>query len=100
MRLFAEQQAKIGKDSWHYFFTHDPLYDPDKRDLGSAHTGEIPYVFDNLAAPRTFPGGSSVDADGRQPARGSVRRPGLAVLRELRPHRQSQRRRACRSGRR
>ncbi|HEY6817509.1 MAG TPA: carboxylesterase family protein [Croceibacterium sp.] len=60
MRLFAEQQAKIGKQSWHYFFTHDPLYDPDKRDLGSAHTGEIPYVFDNLAAPRTFPGGSSV----------------------------------------
>ena len=61
MRLFAEQQAKIGKQSWHYFFTHDPLYDPDKRDLGSAHTGEIPYVFDNLCAPRTFPGGSSVE---------------------------------------
>lgn len=60
MRLFAEQQARIGRNSWHYFFTHDPLYDPDKRDLGSAHTGEIPYVFDNLAAPRTFPGGSSV----------------------------------------
>jgi para-nitrobenzyl esterase len=60
MRLFARQQAKIGRHSWHYFFTHDPPYDPDKRDLGSAHTGEIPYVFDNLAAPRTFPGGSSV----------------------------------------
>jgi para-nitrobenzyl esterase len=61
MRLFAEEQAKIGKQSWHYFFTHDPIYDPDKRDLGSAHTGEIPYVFDNLCAPRTFPGGSSVE---------------------------------------
>ena len=60
MRLFAEQQAKIGQDSWHYFFTHDPLYDEGQRNLGSAHTGEIPYVFDNLAAPRTFPGGSSV----------------------------------------
>ncbi len=60
MRHFAEEQAKIGQDSWHYFFTHDPLYDPDQRDLGSAHTGEIPYVFDNLCAPRTFPGGSSV----------------------------------------
>jgi para-nitrobenzyl esterase len=60
MRLFAEQQAKIGKGSWLYFFTHDPPYDPDKRDLGAAHTGEIPYAFDNLAAPRTFPGGSSV----------------------------------------
>ena len=60
MRLFAEQQTKIGQESWHYFFTHDPPYDEGQRDLGSAHTGEIPYVFDNLAAPRTFPGGSSV----------------------------------------
>lgn len=61
MRLFAKEQAKIGQASWHYFFTHDPLYDPDQRDLGAAHTGEIPYVFDNLCAPRTFPGGSSVE---------------------------------------
>ena len=60
MRLFAEQQAKIGEDSWLYFFTHDPLYDEGRPNLGAAHTGEIPYVFDNLAAPRTFPGGSSV----------------------------------------
>jgi para-nitrobenzyl esterase len=60
MRLFAEEQAKIGKESWLYFFTHDPPYDEGQRDLGAAHTGEIPYVFDNLAAPRTFPGGSSV----------------------------------------
>jgi para-nitrobenzyl esterase len=67
MRLFAEQQAKIGEESWHYFFTHDPPYDPDKRDLGSAHTGEIPYVFDNLCAPRTFPGGSSVELMCRNP---------------------------------
>jgi len=61
MRLFAKEQAKIGQESWHYYFTHDPLYDPDQRDLGAAHTGEIPYVFDNLCAPRTFPGGSSVE---------------------------------------
>ncbi len=61
MRLFAKEQAKIGRQSWHYFFTHDPLYDEGQRDLGAAHTGEIPYVFDNLAAPRTFPGGSSVE---------------------------------------
>lgn len=61
MRLFAGQQAKIGEQSWHYYFTHDPPYDEGRRDLGAAHTGEIPYVFDNLAAPRTFPGGSSVE---------------------------------------
>ncbi len=61
MRLFAESQARIGKQGWLYFFTHDPLYDEGRPDLGAAHTGEIPYVFDNLCAPRTFPGGSSVE---------------------------------------
>jgi para-nitrobenzyl esterase len=61
MRQFAEYQAEIGENAWLYYFTHDPLYDPDRADLGAAHTGEIPYVFDNLAAPRTFPGGSSVE---------------------------------------
>src|SRR5690606_27268136 len=61
MRLFAESQARIGKGSWLYFFTHDPPYDDGQRDLGAAHTGEIPYVFNNLCAPRTFPGGSSVE---------------------------------------
>lgn len=60
MRLFADQQAKIGKNAWHYFFTHRPPYDPGKPDLGAGHTAEIPYVFNNLAAPRTFPGQSSV----------------------------------------
>jgi para-nitrobenzyl esterase len=67
MRLFAEKQAAIGEGSWLYFFTHDPPYDPDKRNLGAAHTGEIPYVFDNLCAPRTFPGGSSVELMCRDP---------------------------------
>jgi para-nitrobenzyl esterase len=61
MRLFAEQQAKTGRNSWLYYFTHDPIYDEGRPNLGAAHTGEIPYVFDNLAAPRTFPGGSSVE---------------------------------------
>jgi para-nitrobenzyl esterase len=60
MRLYAEQQAKIGQKAWLYYFTHRPLYDEGKPNLGAAHTAEIPYVFDNLAAPRTFPGQSSV----------------------------------------
>jgi len=60
MRLFADSQAKIGKNSWFYWFTHEPAYDPDRPDLGAGHTAEIPYVFDNLAAPRTYPAGSSV----------------------------------------
>ena len=61
MRLFAQSQADIGQQAWLYWFTHDPPYDEGRGDLGAAHTGEIPYVFDNLAAPRTFPGGSSVE---------------------------------------
>ena len=61
MRLFANRQDAIGQRAWHYWFTHEPPYDDDKADLGSAHTAEIPYTFDNLAAPRTFPGGSSVE---------------------------------------
>ncbi len=60
-RQFAEYQAEIGQNAYHYWFRHDPPYDPDRGNLGAAHTGEIPYVFDNLCAPRTFPGGSSVE---------------------------------------
>lgn len=61
MRQFADGQARLGRGAYLYYFTHDPLYDPDRADLGAAHTGEIPYVFNNLCAPRTFPGGSSVE---------------------------------------
>jgi para-nitrobenzyl esterase len=60
MRQYADAQARLGRSAYQYYFTHDPLYDPDKPDLGAAHTGEIPYAFGNLCAPRTYPGGSSV----------------------------------------
>ena len=60
MRLFADSQARIGKQAWHYWFTHEPQYDTGRPNLGAGHTAEIPYVFDNLAAPRTYPAGSSV----------------------------------------
>jgi para-nitrobenzyl esterase len=60
MRLFADKQARIGESSWHYFFTHEPPYDEGRAELGAGHTAEIPYAFDNLAAPRTYPAGSSV----------------------------------------
>jgi para-nitrobenzyl esterase len=60
MRLFADSQARIGKQAWHYWFTHEPKYDAGRTNLGAGHTAEIPYVFNNLAAPRTYPAGSSV----------------------------------------
>src|SRR5690606_12104511 len=61
MRQFAERQAAIGKNAWLYWFTHEPKYDEGRPDLGAGHTAEIPYVFNNLAAPRTYPAGSSVE---------------------------------------
>lgn len=60
-RQFAQWQAARGNRAFHYWFRHDPPYDEGRGNLGAAHTGEIPYVFDNLCAPRTFPGGSSVE---------------------------------------
>ncbi|GGD47467.1 carboxylesterase family protein [Erythrobacter arachoides] len=60
-RQFAMWQAARGNRAFHYWFRHDPPYDEGRGNLGAAHTGEIPYVFDNLCAPRTFPGGSSVE---------------------------------------
>lgn len=68
MRLFAESQAKIGKNAWLYWFTHTPPYDADRANLGAGHTAEIPYAFNNLAAPRTFPAGSSVTLMANNPA--------------------------------
>jgi para-nitrobenzyl esterase len=59
MRLFAERQTAIGQHSYWYFFTHEPPVDPGARDLKATHAAEIPYVFDNLSAPRSIPDTSS-----------------------------------------
>jgi carboxylesterase type B len=42
-----------------YFFTHEPPYAPDSRNLKATHTVEIPYVFNNHRPPRVFPDASS-----------------------------------------
>jgi para-nitrobenzyl esterase len=59
MRLFAERQTAIGKHAYWYFFTHEPPVEPGARNLKATHAAEIPYVFDNLSAPRTIPDTSS-----------------------------------------
>ena len=59
MRLYASLQAKRGNRAYWYFFTHQPPYAPAARDLKTAHAAEIPYVFNNLGAPRIFPDTSS-----------------------------------------
>jgi len=58
-RLFAERQTALGKRAYWYIFTHEPPLEPGVRDLKSTHAAEIPYVFNNLAAPRTIPDLSS-----------------------------------------
>ena len=67
MRLFAERQAAIGRNAWLYYFTHEPPYAPDARDMGAVHTAEIPYVFNNLAAPRVYPDASSPELAAADP---------------------------------
>jgi para-nitrobenzyl esterase len=58
-RLFAERQTAIGKRAYWYWFTHEPPLEPGVRDLKATHATEIPYVFNNLAAPRPIPDLSS-----------------------------------------
>ncbi len=61
MRLYASLQTKRGSRAYWYFFTHEPPYAPGTRNLKTVHASEIPYVFNNLAAPRVFPDTSSPD---------------------------------------
>jgi para-nitrobenzyl esterase len=58
-RLFAERQNALGKRAYWYLFTHEPPVEPGVRDLKATHATEIPYVFNNLGAPRTIPDISS-----------------------------------------
>jgi para-nitrobenzyl esterase len=59
MRLFAERETAIGKHAYWYFFTHEPPVEEGVRNLKATHAAEIPYVFDNLSAPRSIPDTSS-----------------------------------------
>jgi para-nitrobenzyl esterase len=59
MRQFAASQRALGRRAYVYHFVHQPPYAPQARSLGVCHTCELPYVFDNLAAPRLYPDSSS-----------------------------------------
>ncbi len=59
MRLFAKDQAKLGRKAWLYLFAHRPPYDAGKPSLGAVHASEVAYVWDNLAKPHLFPDGAS-----------------------------------------
>jgi para-nitrobenzyl esterase len=55
MRIYAADQARIGKRAWQYFFTHEPPPMAGMPNMRAVHTAEIPYVFNNLAASRVYP---------------------------------------------
>src|SRR5262245_1762013 len=59
MRLYASLQTRRGNRAYWYFFTHEPPYAPNARNLRATHAAEIAYVFDNLRQPRVFPDASS-----------------------------------------
>jgi para-nitrobenzyl esterase len=59
MRLFAERQTAIGKHAYWYLFTHEPPVESGVKNLKATHAAEIPYVWDNLSAPRLIPDLSS-----------------------------------------
>jgi para-nitrobenzyl esterase len=58
-RLFAERQTAVGKRAYWYLFTHEPPLEPGVKDLKATHAVEMPYVFNNLSAPRMIPDLSS-----------------------------------------
>ena len=59
MRLYAQAQARVGKQAYLYYFTHEPITNPGTPNLRATHTAEIPYVFNNLKAVRVYPDASS-----------------------------------------
>lgn len=67
-RLYADDQAKLGKQAWLYHFTFHPPGPPDKPDPGPTHASEIAYVFNNLALPHEIPDASSPELSAKDPA--------------------------------
>jgi para-nitrobenzyl esterase len=58
MHLYADQQARIGKNAFLYQFVHTPASAPGKTNGGPSHAAELAYVFGNLEAPREVPDNS------------------------------------------
>ena len=68
MRLFAQDQEKVGKHAWLFQFRHDPPYPEGKPNNGATHASEVAYVWDNLEKPHLFPDGASPELASKSPA--------------------------------
>jgi para-nitrobenzyl esterase len=67
-RLMAEDQVKLGKSGYQYFFVNRPHYDPGQADNGTTHAGEVAWVFGTLNEEHLFPDSSSRKLNERDPA--------------------------------
>jgi para-nitrobenzyl esterase len=67
MRQYAADQARIGKRAWQYFFTYEPPPMAGMPNMRATHTSEIPYVFNNLKAPRVYPDDSDPEVVSKSP---------------------------------
>jgi para-nitrobenzyl esterase len=55
MRLFADNQKKLGRQAWLFYFAQNPPAPAGQPALPAAHASEIPYAFNNLGSPALFP---------------------------------------------
>jgi para-nitrobenzyl esterase len=55
MRLFADNQKKLGKQAWLFFFAQNPPAPSGQPPFPAAHASELPYVFNNLGKAPLFP---------------------------------------------
>jgi len=55
MRLFADEQKKLGRQAWLFFFAQNPPAPSGQPPFPAAHASELPYVFNNLGKPPLFP---------------------------------------------
>ena len=65
--LYAQDMAKIGKQSWLYHFTFHPPGPPNNPDPGPTHASEIAYVFNNLEKPHEIPDAASPELSAKDP---------------------------------
>lgn len=55
MRLFADNQKKLGRQAWLFFFAQNPPAPAGQPPFPAAHASELPYVFNNLGKAPLFP---------------------------------------------
>jgi para-nitrobenzyl esterase len=67
-RLMAEDQVKLGRSGYQYFFVNRPHYDPGQADNGTTHAGEVAWVMGTLDEEHLFPDSSSRKLNERDPA--------------------------------